>query len=426
MQILKTFIKQNKVKFYYLFFILLFFQDVTSQESSVFRVVLDAGHGGEDPGAVNINLKLNEKDIALDVCLRTEAILSKLEGIEVYLTRRTDVFIPVFQRAEIANKKKANLFLSVHLNAITSPVPVGTETFVMGLSKSRSNLEVAKKENAVITLEKDYKTKYAGYNPNSPETLIGLTLLQEQYLDQSINLARKLQYQYTNNLKRYNRGVKQDVFLVLHKAAMPSVLTELGFISNDEEAQYMNSVIGKEKLAQAIANAIIEYKNDFFQNNFLEIPKNNDKNLDASDILGIDDPTLKKGKEEEKIEVEEKKVDIKKEKDSNTKPTIIEPKIIEPEIIKNTISNTNENQIIFKVQIKSANLKLNLNDKFFKGISNITEFKEKNLFKYYYFESTSFKEVNKKLIEARNKGFKDAFIVGFKNQVRIDINKYKK
>lgn len=421
MQILKTFIKQNKVKFYYLFFILLFFQDVTSQESTVFKVVLDAGHGGEDPGAVNSKLKLNEKDIALDVCLRTEAILSKLEGIEVYLTRKTDVFIPVFQRAEIANKKKANLFISVHLNSTTIPTPLGTETFVMGLSKSRSNLEVAKKENAVITLEKDYKTKYAGYNPNSPETLIGLTLLQEQYLDQSIRLASKLQHQYTNNLKRYNRGVKQDVFLVLHKAAMPSVLTELGFISNDDEAQYMNSEAGKEKLAKAIANAIIDYKKEFFKNDFSEIPKNNDKNLDAADILGVDDPTLKKGKEEEKIEVEEKKVDIKKEKDSNTKPTIIEPKII-----KNTTFNTNENKIIFKVQIKSTNLKLNLNDKFFKGISNITEFKEKNLFKYYYFESTSYKEASEKLIEARNKGFKDSFIVGFKNQVRIDINKYKK
>lgn len=421
MQILKTFIKQNKVKFYYLFFILLSFQVVTSQESSVFKVVLDAGHGGEDPGAVNSKLKLNEKDIALDVCLRTEAILSKLEGIEVYLTRKTDVFIPVFQRAEIANKKKANLFISVHLNSTTIPTPLGTETFVMGLSKSRSNLEVAKKENAVITLEKDYKTKYAGYNPNSPETLIGLTLLQEQYLDQSIRLASKLQYQYTNNLNRYNRGVKQDVFLVLHKAAMPSVLTELGFISNDDEAQYMNSEAGKEKLAKSIANAIIDYKKEFFKNDFSEIPKNNDKNLDATDILGIDDPTLKKGKEVEKIEVEEKKVEIKKEKDSNTKPTIIEPKII-----KNTTFNTNENKIIFKVQIKSTNFKLNLNDKFFKGISNITEFKEKNLFKYYYFESTSYKEASEKLIEARNKGFKDAFIVGFKNQVRIDINKYKK
>ena len=133
----------------------------------------------------------------------------------------------------------------------------------MGLSKSNSNLEVAKKENAVITLEKDYKTKYEGYDPNSPETLIGLTLLQEQYLDQSIRLANKLQLQYTTNLERYNRGVKQDVFLVLHKAAMPSVLTEIGFLSNDEEAKFLNSEEGKEKLAQAIANAILEYKKEF-------------------------------------------------------------------------------------------------------------------------------------------------------------------
>jgi N-acetylmuramoyl-L-alanine amidase len=206
------------------------------QENSKLKVVLDAGHGGEDPGAVNRKLGLKEKDIALEICLRAEKILLKNNEIEVFLTRKSDYFIPVYQRAEIANKQKANLFLSVHLNSSENVSPYGTETFVMGLSKSKSNLEVAKKENSVITLEKDYKTKYEGFDPNSPESLIGLTLLQEQYLDQSVRLASKLQYQYTKNLERYNRSVKQDVFLVLHKVAMPSVLTELGFLSNDEEA----------------------------------------------------------------------------------------------------------------------------------------------------------------------------------------------
>ncbi|MFY7812080.1 MAG: N-acetylmuramoyl-L-alanine amidase family protein, partial [Flavobacterium sp.] len=253
------------------------------QVSTKLKVVLDAGHGGEDPGAVNKKLGLKEKDIALEVCLRVEKMMNKHEDIEVFLTRKSDFFIPVYQRAEIANKQKANLFLSVHLNSSENSAPFGTETFVMGLSKSKSNLEVAKKENSVITLEKDYKTKYEGFDPNSPESLIGLTLLQEEYLDQSIRLASKLQYQYTKNLERYNRGVKQDVFLVLHKVAMPSVLTEIGFLSNDDEAKYMNSEEGKDKLAFGIVNAILEYKKEYYKNKVIVETNKNTETIEINE-----------------------------------------------------------------------------------------------------------------------------------------------
>jgi N-acetylmuramoyl-L-alanine amidase len=382
-----------------------------SQTNNLFKVVLDAGHGGEDPGAVNKKLGLKEKDIALDVCLKVEKILSKNEEIEVFLTRKSDFFIPVFQRTEIANKQKANLFVSVHLNSTENNSPIGTETFVMGLSKSKSNLEVAKKENSVITLEKDYKTKYEGFDPNSPESLIGLTLLQEQYLDQSIRMASKLQYQYTKNLERYNRGVKQDLFLVLHKAAMPSVLTEIGFLSNDEEAKYMSSEEGKEKLAEAIANAIFEYKKEFFKN-YLNIEG---KITEEEKRLNEINEKIKNIEKESN-----KNIDIvKKEVDSNKDE-------VDKVNIKKNNTTINEDLIIYKVQIKSSNKKIKLNDSFFKGHEKVSEFTEDKLFKYYFFESNSIEEAKKMLIEARNKGFKDAFIVGFKNNKRIKIDQLKK
>jgi N-acetylmuramoyl-L-alanine amidase len=382
------------------------------QENSKLKVVLDAGHGGEDPGAVNKKLGLKEKDIALEVCLRAEKILSKNNEIEVFLTRKSDYFIPVYQRAEIANRQKANLFLSVHLNSSENVSPYGTETFVMGLSKSKSNLEVAKKENSVITLEKDYKTKYEGFDPNSPESLIGLTLLQEQYLDQSVRLASKLQHQYTKNLERYNRGVKQDVFLVLHKVAMPSVLTELGFLSNDEEAKYMNSEEGKDKLAQALVNAIIDYKKEYYKEKTTQNLPIENKESDKKDIVKEEKKEIENQKKEDKSIIDEKQIVVESKDEKNNLPIKSE-------------TNFNNNEIIFKVQIKSSTIKLKLNDISFKSYKNITYFEEKGIFKYYYFESNSLKEAKQKLIEARKKGFKDAFIVGFKEGKRINLDQLK-
>jgi N-acetylmuramoyl-L-alanine amidase len=397
----------------------LILHSIYSQENSKFKVVLDAGHGGKDSGAVNRILGLKEKDIALEVCLRVQKLLSKTNEIEVFLTRKSDYFIPVYQRAEIANKQKANLFLSVHLNSAENTAPYGTETFVMGLSKSKSNLEVAKKENSVITLEKDYKTKYEGFDPNSPESLIGLTLLQEQYLNQSISLASKLQKKYTIDLERYNRGVKQDVFLVLHKAAMPSVLTEIGFLSNDEEAKFMNSEEGKDKLAQAVANAILDYKKEYFKDN-VEQDKTIDYNdIEISEIVKDDKNKVDKIKKEiiNKKQVEFKPIEKNKDTTKAIEPKIIEPIVIEPKL--------NENEIIFKVQIRSSVVKLKLNESAFKGYKNVTYFQENGSYKYYYFESNSLKESKQKLIEARNFGFKDAFIVGFKEGKRINIDQLK-
>lgn len=223
-----------------------------------FKVVLDPGHGGKDPGAKYGNFI--EKDIVLDVALKVGKLLKADKDIKVIYTRSTDVFVEVAERTKIANREKADVFISIHANAAKNREAYGTETFIMGMSKNAANLEVAKRENAVITLENNYEKQYAGYDPNKPESLIGLTLLQEQFIKQSIDLASRVQKGFRDTVKRTDRGVKQGPFWVLHSALMPSVLIELGFVSNSSEGAYINSEEGKNELARAIAKAILEYK----------------------------------------------------------------------------------------------------------------------------------------------------------------------
>ena len=247
----------------YLFLLLLFltFNTGFAQNSSKFKVVLDAGHGGKDPGAVKNGVK--EKDVVLDVVLKIGKILEKNNEIEVVYTRKTDVFVELRERANIANKAKANLFISVHCNSVKSGNPIGAMTLVMGMSRTGTNLEIAKTENAVIFQETDYKTKYKGFDPNNPETLIGLKIIQEESLLQSIELATLIQNQFRDELNRKDKGVHQQPLWVLDATVMPGVLIELGFVSNPEEAKYLSSEEGKAELAQSIANSIITYKNTF-------------------------------------------------------------------------------------------------------------------------------------------------------------------
>lgn len=226
--------------------------------SQSFKVVLDAGHGGKDPGASYG--KYVEKDIVLDIVLKVGAILEKDKDIKVIYTRKTDVFVELVERTKIANKEKANLFVSIHANAAKNRSAYGTETFVMGMSKNDANLEVAKRENAVITLENNYEKNYAGFDPNKPESLIGLMLMQEQFIKQSIDLASGIQKGFRDRVNRTDRGVKQGPFWVLHSALMPSVLVEVGFVSNNAEGEFLNSEEGKNQLAKAIAKAIFDSK----------------------------------------------------------------------------------------------------------------------------------------------------------------------
>jgi len=221
-------------------------------------IVIDPGHGGKDPGALGAFSK--EKNITMAIALKTGEYLDQnIKNVKVIYTRKSDTDVDLWARADIANKNKADLFISVHANSINIKNVYGTETWVMGHHKDQQNLEVAMKENEVILLENDYSTKYEGFDPKSPESYIMFTLMQNVYLKQSTDLASKIQNELKERAGRYDRGVKQAGFVVLFMTTMPSVLVETGFISNPSEEKYINSKQGQDFISSAIYRACRDY-----------------------------------------------------------------------------------------------------------------------------------------------------------------------
>lgn len=231
-------------------------QDTTFELKTV---VIDAGHGGKDPGASVGQVK--EKDIALAVALKTGSLIKEMyPDINVIYTRDKDIFVPLDQRAEIANKQKADLFISIHVNYFRAENTLGAETYILGNHRSEENLKVAQMENSVILLEDDYSTRYEGFDPNSSESYIMFELIQNEFLEQSRFFADHLQKSFISDAHRKSRGVRQAGFLVLRRTTMPSVLVELGFISNNKEQSFLVSDAGRQKMAQSIAEAFSNYK----------------------------------------------------------------------------------------------------------------------------------------------------------------------
>jgi N-acetylmuramoyl-L-alanine amidase len=376
-----------KIKMLVTFFLTVVSFSAYSQ-SNVFKVTLDAGHGAHDFGAVyNGHV---EKNIALAVVLKVGKILEATPQTDVIYTRKTDVFIDLVERANIANRADANIFVSIHCNANRNTAGFGTETYVMGLSKVASNLEAAKKENSVITLEKDYKQNYEGFDPNSPETMIGMTLMQEEYLDNSISLASKVEDAFGALGKKIRGGgVKQAPFMVLHKAYMPRVLIEMGFISNFEEGNILDSEEGQNEIATAIASAIISYKNEYYGNG-----------------------------EPETFEVKPSQKII--EKPIRDTVALVKPKFNSSELKKAT-QGTDNSPALFKVQLSASINKLELQPKNFKGLKNISVAYENSVYKYMYGETADYEEAKKQLQEAKQKGYNFAFLIAFKNGEKISI-----
>lgn len=367
-----------------------------SQSGTKFKVALDAGHGAHDFGATYHGHI--EKNIALAVVLKVGKILEKNPNIDVVYTRKTDVFIDLVERANIANRADANIFVSIHCNANKNTAADGCETYVMGLNKNASNLSVAKSENAVITLEKDYKQKYEGFDPNNPGSMLGVTLMQEEYLENSIALASKIQDKFVSDNSRKSRGVKQAPFMVLHKAYMPRVLIEMGFISNPTEGAFLDSEDGQNETAQAIANAIISYKKEYYGNGANEPgeekPSKKVKTAPVKDTAS----------ENENVVI---KPDVKPEVKPQSKP---EPKE-EPN------SGT-----IFKVQIAAVGKKIETTPSNFKGLSNISVFTENGtLYKYLYGNTTDYETAKRNLQEAKSKGYTGAYLIAFRDGKKISI-----
>ncbi len=361
-----------------------------------FVVVLDAGHGGHDSG--NRGNGYFEKDIALEIILKTGAILEKDPSIKVIYTRKTDKFVDLFVRGDIANKAKADLFVSIHCNAHNSNA-YGAETFVLGLHANERNFKIAKKENSVILLEDDYQKNYDGFDPNSPESVIGLTLMQEEYLDQSLVLAGEIQNSFTKKLKRNNRGVKQAGFIVLHRTFMPSVLVEVGFLTNKNEGRYLNSKKGKLEMANSISKAIKNYQKAVVESYSLDglESKKNDSN---SEIKPVETPI--------KIDklIKDDMVKSDKHKELNEK-----------------IDKTNDDSIIeYRIQLAAGSTKIETNPLNFKGLADVYFEENDGVFKYYYGAKKNYNEIKKVKQLAIQKGFTSCFIVAFKNNEKIPLS----
>ncbi len=360
--------------------------------SKKFVVVIDAGHGGHDPGAVGKISK--EKNINLSVALQLgNLIKEQCADTRVIYTRSRDVFIPLARRAEIANEAKADLFISIHTNSVGGNKSVqGASTWTLGLAKSDANLEVAKRENSVILYEDDYKTRYAGFNPNSAESYIIFEFMQDKYMSQSVHLASLVQKEFKQTGKRIDRGVHQAGFLVLKASAMPSILVELGFISNPTEERYLNSESGKRALANSIFQAFLTYKEE--QKMRLEGSKGN--TLPKAEPLQSEVP-----------------------QPESTTSASTTPKKASVATTSAKTQKVAQQVPVFKVQILTSSKPLSPKDKQFKGLKGIDSYKENGLYKYTYGSSTNYNEILR-IKKDVSKRIKDAFIIAFKNGEKMD------
>lgn len=348
---------------------------------SIDKVVIDAGHGGKDPGTVGKHSK--EKTIALSIALKLGKLINEnLKDVDIIYTRDNDVFVELYKRADIANKAKADLFISIHCNSINSTRAKGTETWIMGNHRSAKNLEVAKKENAAILLESDYSKNYDNFDPNSAESYITFSLIQNAYREQSMQLAESVQNQFENRVHRINRGVKEAGFLVLVYTTMPSILIETGFLSNPEEEKFLLSEKGQDYIASAIYRAFKGYKisiegdntNSKFQSN-IDVPK--------------------------EVVVESQLTSKVSKKDSTT-----------------TNKPNKELEVYFGIQFMNSTKELSIEKKF-SSIEDVWFYNQKGMYKYVSGKYSSFKEASKAKKAVKAHGYNDAFVVSFIQGKRV-------
>lgn len=352
-----------------------------------FVLVLDAGHGGKDPGNLGTGrYKTTEKDITLDVTLKLgEYIEDNFDDIKVVYTRDDDSFPSLKDRVEVANSNQADLFISIHCDAFTKPKAHGSGTFVMGMHRSDESLRVAMKENASIFLEDDYQSNYT-FDPNDPDTYIALTLRQNTYLDHSLNLSSKIQDQFRDRVGRVDRGVRQAGYYVICFTTMPSVLVELGFLTNKEEEDFLNSSDGKTYMASAVYRAFKEYR--------VEIEALRDLSVSEQD------------------EPEEKK-------------PIPEPEIVKldnEELNEAVVSKKVKKGVSFQVQILTSSKKLGKNADELKGLEGIEVIESNGLYKYLAGSTDVYEEAKRNQEILRQNGFSGAFVVAFENGKRIDLH----
>jgi N-acetylmuramoyl-L-alanine amidase len=358
---------KNILLFISCFFLVKLHAQSTAELPTIKTVVIDAGHGGKDPGCHGASA--HEKHVCLSMAMKLgDMIKKKYPEVKVVYTRDKDVFVELDERANIANKAKADLFICIHANS-ASPSAYGTETFVLGLHKTESQQKVAERENATIYLEDDKGAKYKDFDM-SPDAIIARQIQLSVYLDQSINFADKLQKEF-KRIGRYDRGVKQAGFLVLYKTTMPSVLIETGFLTNPNEEKFLADSTGQRKMAQAMFTAFESYKNE---------------------LEGVDSKT----------------------KNTNNLTT---------EAVNNSVSEDPKDQVVFRVQIETSDKKVSLTAPKFKGMK-VLEYMQDNLYKYTVGEfKMDYKGANEYKNQMREQGFQHAFVVAFMNGERISLEK---
>jgi len=384
-------------------FLLTFFNIATFSQSKdkIAKVVIDAGHGGTMPGAVGKLSK--EKDINLKVALRVGKLISEnFEEVTVIYTRKSDETVELYKRAEMANKSKADLFISIHCNAAENKAAHGVETFVMGLEKTAESMAIAKKENADMLLEKDYKTNYSDFDPNSPEAYIVFSLYSSAYLNSSAIFASKVQKQLVNNTNMTDRSVRQAGLWVLYRVAMPSILIELGFISNADEEKLLIREDTQEILALSIYNAFVEYKN---------LNEGTSKPLLPVPAISKAEPAI----------TEPLKVPQDTVTDEEAAPEPIEsikkPQQEQPKSVNN--------EIRFRIQFFSTKEKLSTSNKIFKSLSDVKKFSENKFWKYTTGNFKTFAEAQTALKKIK-KHYSDAFIIAFNNEHKIPVSEAQK
>ena len=348
-----------------------------------FVVVIDAGHGGHDPGA--IGKKAREKNINLSVALAVGKLIEEnCADTRVVYTRKTDIFLPLERRARIANNAKADLFISIHTNALPKgKIARGAETYTLGMARANENLEVAKRENSVILVEENYEEHYAGFNPNSSESYIMFEFMQDKYMEQSVKLAKLIQTQFRTTAKRIDKGVHQAGFLVLRATSMPSVLIELGYISTPDEEKYLNSSNGVANMSRSIYNAFVSYKDQQRKKTTPQPTAKTEKQAPETPTdTAAKQPTVKQTKKEEAP------------KEGDKRP-------------------------VFKVQIFASSQLLPNGSSKLKGVK-ATYYKENGMFKYTYGNTTDYNEILRMRKQISDK-FKGAFIVAFRGEKKIDV-----
>ncbi len=403
----------KRISLFLIMFCLFALASVSAKDK--FTVVIDPGHGGKDVGAVGAIS--NEKSINLNIALALGNLIEQnLSDVRVIYTRKTDVFISLKGRAEIANRAKADLFISVHTNSVppTKTPPQGFQVYTLGMHRAKDNLDVAMRENSVISLEKGYEKTYQGFDPNSSESYIMFEILQSANMEKSVELARLIQRSVCSKANRNDKGVHQAGFLVLRETSMPSCLIELGFITSNEEEQFLNSSRGIDLMARGIYEAFVEYKNIYDGKVTIPYRPSTKNQLPIENVLGRLSNNTKTPAEQVEMP---KRIKVVTQPRTTQTPTVKHQRNREER--HTSLDEASASIPLFKIQIFAINRELSLDSELFKGYKNISFEVDGSLHKYMIGANEDYYEILR-LKEELKQEFPEAFIVAFKNGQRMN------